>query len=383
MSVTERLMGLGEWNLTLKQGTSFEVLRRLDPRSGGHVVIFPAAVDVKSMNDSQALTQARFSGLYNDQPSLLEIGGPTANFWAGGQSDTRGRSIGSHATPGTGTFLDWRTNLAPPGLTLGITPVTAVSGTFVKVHLRTTYRAMIDDVSNRFEVEWRVTPDFKFDWAKPQDIFDLTPKAVIVRKRDDSGRDFGVLGITGEMEYSRSAEDYVYRVLYWYNNNANSVARDGGVADIDKPFRAPDGTHAWIDLIIEDSQTTAAGDANALGDMQFKRFYPLEQKVSLSSIEYDIGRDVQVGDALWVFDDVLGLVDITNKVRYRGRTIHPMVIRCVGQTWPIRQGMGVWLRRYVPSSPPGSWLVEWTDLTPYVEFETGETTVEVGAKPKK
>jgi hypothetical protein len=45
-------------------------------------------------------------------------------------------------------------------------------------------------------------------------------------------------------------------------------------------------------------------------------------------------------------------------------------MRAMAQTWPIRQGMGVWFR-------DGAGAL--VDLTDYVEFDTGDATVELGS----
>jgi hypothetical protein len=96
----------------------------------------------------------------------------------------------------------------------------------------------------------------------------------------------------------------------------------------------------------------------------------LRQEITLSTDEYDIDRDVVVGDWIWVYDADGGLVDTTNPVRYRGSIIYPAKVRVLAITWPIERGMSVWYRDKAGV---------WTNLTNYVEFEAPGATFEVGA----
>lgn len=96
----------------------------------------------------------------------------------------------------------------------------------------------------------------------------------------------------------------------------------------------------------------------------------LRNAVTLTSDEFDIDRDVSVGDALWVYDVDGSMVDTTNPVRYRGSTIYPIEVRVFAMTWPIERGMGVWYR---------SGAGVWTDITNYVVPEAAGASLEVGA----
>ena len=96
----------------------------------------------------------------------------------------------------------------------------------------------------------------------------------------------------------------------------------------------------------------------------------LRNEVTLGSDEFDIDRDVNAGDWIWVYDIDGGLSDINNQVRYRGSIIFPIKLRVYSITWPVERGMSVWYRDKVGV---------WTDLTNYVEFEPPGVTLEVGA----
>jgi hypothetical protein len=70
------------------------------------------------------------------------------------------------------------------------------------------------------------------------------------------------------------------------------------------------------------------------------------------------------------------LKDESNQVYFQGQLVMPVVMQLQAVTWPIQEGMGVYFRYYSGSTPV------WVDLTEYVEFESGSTTLDVGALPR-
>lgn len=383
MTVTEKLQGVGSWSVRLRPDTPAQILDALLlAKSGrGHVVITPTWLDLGALSDADALALSRYTGIYLKRvEETLTLSGYGVNGWLG--DGDRGRSVGNFGTSGfgagSGTFAEWAAALTPSFLTAGI--VSSIAGTYVKVFTRTYFREIINDVAARFGAFWRVNNQFELDFGTAAALFKTTPTALIVRHRADAGRDFNVHGITGDLQMTRDVEDWAWRVLYWWGGTPTLQVQTGGIADADVPFRGPDGSPAWVDMIIEDSQTTTSGDADALALTQWNRFTGVRNEFTLSSSEYDIARDIQVGDNVLVFDLQRGIYNTANPVTYRGQTIHPATIQCVGYTWPVREGMGVWFRRYV--KPSTTWVPEWIDLSPYVMWEDGDTTVEVGAKPR-
>ena len=369
-------MGVGAWNLRLDEATPGHVINRLRVADAGrgHIVITPTWADLGNMNDAAALALSRYTGVYlRREHATHTLSGYGVNAWLG-EDDSVGRSTGG--TTQTLSFPDWAAFVTPSYLGTGIR--TAIPGNFKYTYDPTTFRALADAVAARYNAAWHVTPDFKLNFGTYNDLFRNPAKAMVVRHRQDAGRDLNLRGIHGDLDMVEDIEDWRWRNVYFYDGG--SVIQDGGVADADVPFRGPDGSPAFVDQITTDGSTDNSTDAAALALALWRQTTGVRQELTLSSVEYDIGVDVAVGDNLYVYDPDRAIYDLTREVVYRGQRIHPAVIRCVGYTWPVREGMGVWFRRY--RKVDSSWVLEWIDLTPYVLWESGDTTVEVGAKPR-
>lgn len=381
MTVKETFQGVGVWSVRLDPATPAHVLNKTRIESSGraHVVITTAWADLGGMPDEDALALARYTGIYLKRvDETLTLSGHGMNGWLGDGSigPTTG---GTSSLPQS--FSAWATRCTPANLGVGIR--STIAGTWAKDFGLSYLRDIADGVADAFNAAWRVTNDGKLDFGTFADLFREDPIAVIVRHRADSGRDLGVRGLTGDLAMMRDVEDTPRRVIYRWDNagTPTDYIQTGGIADADYPFRSFDGSPMFIDKLIDDSKTTTVGDATRLSAAQLASVAGVRSEFTLTSSEYDIGRDVAVGDNVMVFDLARGVYDMANDpLVYRGQTIYPRVLRCVGYTWPIRQGMGVWLRRWV--KPSTTWELEWVDLTPYVIWEDGDTTVDVGAKPR-
>jgi hypothetical protein len=83
------------------------------------------------------------------------------------------------------------------------------------------------------------------------------------------------------------------------------------------------------------------------------------------------------GDYVWVWDPIRGLHDLAGTpFTYAGQLVWPVAVRVMEMTWPIVEGMSVWL----DNTHQGG---DVTDLTPFVEWEEGDTTLSVGSLPRR
>lgn len=370
-------MGVGQWSLDLVEDTPISVLDRLDVRTSGfgHIVVTPVPVDV-ALGDA-ILPIARYTGVYREQ-DRVSLGGLGPNMWVA-DSNGKGPFYAEGLSTPDGKFADWVTRLRPAQLTPGIT--STIAGWFPKTYFGTNLRDPLDEVCLYFGAEWRVTPALAFDIGKRADLFRVDPVAVVVAKESEAGRDLNVQGIPGDVSAPRDVKNIVRRVnLYSGDQDAPTVTfSTPTVSDADFPYRGPDGSVLRMDQRYESWDAPVGSEAQYANNLQNLNKLPHEE-IKLTTRQYDIGQNVEVGDNLWVFDPLKGIRDLSNPVDYRGVTIYPEIIRCVGYTWPVRQGMGVYFRRFVKVD--GSWVVDWIDLTNYVEFETGDTSVEIGDKPR-
>lgn len=345
----------------------------------GHIVILPAHLPMDSMTDQEKLEQARYVGIYKRRPSEFELGGPGVSTWMGDE-DGKGPVYDIVSDPSfTGTFAEWMVRVKPPSLNAG--QYGSPSGTYLKKMTRMTQRQRIEDVCVRFGTEWRVTNTFALDCDLASALYRTTPIAMIVKR--GGGRDLNVRGLEGGIELEQDLDDWTQEVRY-YTGDPDGIyiyhsTSDGGVIT---PYRGPTGFFADITRPIEDWAEDA--DGAAMSPLQYARFDHMHEEVRLGSVEYDIGSSVEVGDNIWVYDPTRGLMDMNNEVTYRGQIIWPTITRCVGMTWPITRGMGVYFRGWTPDPgfPLNAWLPVWTDLTPYVDWESSGTEVDIGSIPR-
>lgn len=364
MSLTERLMLPGDWSLGLLDSTPPSILDALDLGSNafGHVIVTPTHVSTDAVSGATLLSLSRYTGILRERRSKYELGGPGLAAWLGDE-DGKGDVLESALTKAAGTFVQWVTDLRPDSLTAGT--YTAIAGTLNHSFNQISRREALDYVCDYFGGEWKIDPTGTLHAGPTSALFVTAPQVVVQRR--SGGKDLNVTGIAGTVDVARDMEDYTTRVLL--------IGSAGtGSADISPTtaFKDLNGNDVVFTRIVESTET-GAGNENTVAQAQLNRFSDQRREITLSSDAYDLGEDVSVGDAIWVWDPEQGLMDEGNEVQYRGQTIYPLEIRVKGRTWPVRQGMGVYFR--APDAAV-------TDLTNWIQWESGATTVEVGATPR-
>jgi hypothetical protein len=384
VSVTDRLMGIGAWRLTLRPDTPRTVLDIINivNRGFSHIVITPAPVEYRELSDASILSLARYTGVYRKQDSEYVMSGPGLGMWLIDENG-KGSAYVTGVSTATGAWSEWIGVITPSTLVLGTNGTYA--GNFAKAYPRVMLGTVSKEVLGFFNAEYDITPNFVINYGDlSSGLFRNTPIAMIVRNAADAGRDTHVAGIHGSIDLERDLEGWVRRVNYYTGTDASPTISqaNGGVAPIDVIYRAPDGSAAIMDKSIDNFNPTPTVAGSTLAARDYTLNASARSNLTLSSDEYDIGATVNVGDNLYVYDPLRGIVDTTVQVQYRGGTINPATIRCVGLTWPIKRGMGVYLRYWTKTAVP-SWVLNYLDLTPYVVWEDrGTTTVEVGSKPR-
>jgi hypothetical protein len=144
-----------------------------------------------------------------------------------------------------------------------------------------------------------------------------------------------------------------------------------GSAELDPgeiPYKDRFGNPVKLTRMISES-TTDATNADARAQLQLNRFSQTRDALSLSTSDYDINGSARIGDYVGVYNPDQLLVDYDNEVPFRGALINPINLRLIETTWPVAPGFMIAYR-----DPDGAWL----DLTDYVKFEGGNTTIKVG-----
>lgn len=375
-------MAHGKFDVTLSQDTPLRILDMIDVTKRGiglsHVVITPTHLELDAVTPAGLMAAARYTGVYRRQDEMRKLGGTGLAFWLGDE-DGKGRSYGNLGL--NGNFPTIIGQIRPPTLAAGT--VSPMSGTYSKVMQRGVPLDALKHVCQVFGAEWRIRPNFTLDAGAVADLFKTNPTAVVVRRKGDGGRDVNLRGVVGDLGVRRDLESWANRVVQFTGSSTSHVGWSSPqtptpVADV--PYRSPDGTYAYHDAVYEEFGAEA-GSENALAYGHYRDHQYPHDEFRVSTDEYDIGADVGVGDALHVYDPERGIYDMSQYEYYRGGPIFPRPVRCVGRTWSIRNGMGVYLRYYRPNGT-ATWDVKFLDLTRYVEWEDAATQLEVGAKPR-
>ena len=366
MTITERVMLPGSWSLNLDPNTPPSVLATVDLASAafGHIIVTPTHLGTEAVSGATLLAASRYTGILRERPSKYELGGPGLAAWIADE-DGKGDVLESALTKVAGTFVQWVTDLRPSSLDAGT--YTAIGGTLSHTFDRINRREALDYVCTYFGAEWKVDPTGTLHAGTAANLFTSTP-TVVVQPRS-GGKDLNVTGINAEVGVARDMDDYTTRVFLIGGAGTGSANISPATS-----FKDLNGNAVDLTRIIE-STDTGAGNENTVAQGQLNRFTAQRRALTLSSDVYDLGQDIDVGDAIYVYDPEQGLTDTANQVQYRGQVIFPLSTRCLGRTWPVRRGMGVYFR-----APDAGGTI--TDLTDWVAWESGATTVEVGATPR-
>lgn len=377
--ITEQLMDHGSFELTLRDITPTVVTHAgldLDTNMFGHIVVTTLRITDRPLTAAKIKALARYSGVYRRQegPRLTHLQGTGLTFWL---ADEDGKD--DKADTDVANYFG---NLHFDVVFNGIIPVALTAGTVTDIVVGTGYQSLnragvnrkkvIDDACAYFVGEYRVNADFTVDAGPLATLWptNTTPTSILLSRGSaiDGGRDINLLGMTASITPDIDVEDVGTYVVV-VDSDGNAVGRFGGNHATLKDGR---GNALRLRRIVQSTETQAAsGDAAA--QVQQARFTNPRQQLTVEVLDvYDLGLDVRVGDAVWMFAPDAGVMDAANLVYYRGHALAPAKARVMEVSWPIVEGMGVYFLPPTAAQTP-------IDLTEYVEFETGPTRVSVGA----
>ena len=364
MPVTERLQADGSWSLTLDASTPKQIRDQIQLLD--HVALTPARIVDTAVSSETVLASARYTGVLRDRPGDeaeqgYRIGGPGLGWWL------KTAVVESPIERQQGSLTDWTGDLfglAADRLTAG-----SVSGSGAlshRSHLETV-RAALDYVVDHFDVAWRVNPNGTVDVS--DGLFVVDPDTVIMR--GSHGRDPNTMGLPAErMERAEDLEDYANRVVVVADEGETVASDEQSVGDI--PYTTLLGNTARIARLV-DAPNTETANVSTVAARELSRRSEPRRALTLSSDVYDIARDVQAGDTVDVYDPDVGLVDVSRQLLFRGRTVNPVALQTHAVTWPVQDGMGVYL---LTDEGP-------VDLSEWVVWEDGPSRLEVGAQSRR
>lgn len=366
MSVNEVVQGLGSWTVQLSEETPKEILDRL--QYFGHIAIHTGRVNPDEYGDN-LLTQARYVGVLTkrDSDQSTKLSGQSMELWLG-DGDDKGEVFESAISINGQSFANSIRALLGSGTAVVEGTLHSVAGTYSGRHQWESRRKAIRYVCQIFNAEYRVNGNATLDAGTQAQLYRAAPVCAIVRKGAE-GRDLDLTGLPGDMELSRDVEDFTTRVVLLAEGEGNTTAT--GSANISSnPYLDIRGNPIQRTRLISES-ATSTGNAQARAQLQLNRFTGTRNALRLSTTEFNIDIDgaFRPGDMVWVYDPDAGLLDLNNEITFRGQRINPIALRTVEASWPITEGMTVAYRHQ-----DGSWI----DLTDYVKFESGQTTIGVG-----
>lgn len=372
MPVTEVLMGLGSWGVSLADETPRETLDRLG--YFGHVAMVPGRLNPSEYGDT-LLTMARYVGVVTKRETdqAAKIGGQGMAVWLG-DSDDKGEILESAVQITGQTFPNAvRAILDDSTAVIEGTFHSGVAGTYTGRHQWQSRRKAIDYIAQLMGGEWRVNGNATLDIGPSSSLFPATPSCVIL-SQGAVGRDLDLTGLPGDMGLSRDVEDFTTRVVVLAEGQGESTAT-GSANILSNPYLDLRGQPVVRTRLVSQS-STSAGNANASAQLQLNRFSSTRNALRLSTKDYelrsvsdDVRGSVEPGDWVWVWDPDSLLVDTSVEITFRGERLNPIKLRVVETSWPVGEGMTVAYRHQ-----DGAWY----DLTPYVRWEAGATTVGVG-----
>lgn len=376
MTVTQTLRKPGRWGFKLAASTPRYVLDRLRPL--GHVAISAGWQDARVADDS-LLRSARYVGVVRSSQIADDGSGASSSLGGAGMATWLDGEVFENTSPGAsgGGFASTAAALLPPSGAVVAGTIHSVTGpAYTGQYLWQTSRQALDYLCDTYTsdssdpVDWRVNGDGTLDAGLASDLFVTDPVCVVVR-RDEGGVDMRRRGLGATAQFTVDVEDYATRAVVLASGNGRSVAT--GAADLApglNPYRDVHGNTVSITRLVSESRTSAAS-ADARAQLALAEASTPHTGLSLSTSEYDVEGSVAPGDWVGVFNPQIGLVgtDGDPEVQFRGRLLRPRRLRLVEITWPVARSMSVAYR-----DADGAWI----DLTDYVEWENGSTTLVVG-----
>ena len=373
MSVSEKLMGLGSFSVTLKTSAPVEAVETID--AAGHILIFQQRVDPTVMSDADMRAAAAYVGVVVSKPRQenLTIRGHGLIWWLG---DGSGRGLilrdATKQAFVTSSFNNAITTvLGVTNSPLNAGSVESPAGTFTQTFDLVTQRRAIEEICAAFGAEYRVNSDWTVDAGASGFLFVSTPTVVIARHF--SGKDPLVTGLPiQDVTSEQDIEEWIATAIVAAEGTGDTLqTAEDTVSPI--PFKDPLGNDFNREMVFN-SPSLPAGEAATRATELMEEFSVEEKIVKLNLADFHVSGDFEVGDLVYVWDTDHKLYDTANEVTFRGQLLNPIAIRVVGTQWRVIEGMGVLYR-----DKDGVY----TDLTDHVSWErpTG-TRLEVGSSSR-
>lgn len=370
MPVTEQVQAIGSWSLRLRPETPLSVTDQVAAATFGfsHVIVTPAPIDARLVSATTLLNWSLWTGVLMRQDERVALAGSGPAMWMGGENgDGDWNWTFSTTTANLNSAVD-SLRITYNALGIGSVPYLSFTSVSTVVATRTfnsagggTLRERADLVARHYGVEWRATPALTVRFGTIADLYSLTPRAIL--SPDGQGVDGAWRSMPATLAASVHLEDYATAI--GAQNSTNTT-----YSTITPPYRDVNGNLVRRTRRVSVPETITSELGNVAASIHVAVDQPAYQ-VTADVDEFAVTEFVPVGSYVYLWDPNQGIVDAATRIQFRGQTINPVAVRVVGATWPIRRGMGVYMRQ----STTGAAVI---DLTDWVEWESGDARLELG-----
>jgi hypothetical protein len=377
MSITETKGALGSWSLKLRPDTPRAVIDAI--QYFGHIVVSTGRPDPRVAGDT-LLRSGRYTGVlrgktFASDDSGYNLSGSGMAYWLGDENNN-GPVITTALTFTNASFTSAVNAMLPASGAVTAGTIHSVTGAYTGLHQWQTSRKALDYLCSTMTsdytnpVEYRVNGDATLDAGLVSDLYVTSPVAAVVRR--DVGADMGIRALPGKGVTTEDVQSFITQVILLAQGQGTAIAT--GAASISpalNPYKDLHGNTVSIISAVSQSSTDP-NNANAQAAVTLNTYSTPRQQIKLTSDQFDIKGDISLGDWVWVHDPDAGLVDTSatpNEIVFRGQRINPTKLRVMELTYPVTAGMSVAYRDYSGN---------WWDLTDYVIWESGSTTLTVG-----
>lgn len=408
MSATVQLMGSGGWELAIDAPWSLLTDIKIETRLWSTFVHTRDHWAVGELSDDELLSQARYCGVYLSQgQDRLDLSGEGLEWWLGDNGDggevysgvdvtTPGFDLAAHldnsvfitTTVGIGTHTN--------GLQSGAINNNATTFT-VKQEGGDTRGELLDTIIAQAPggpYYYRINDsDFTIDVDTLATLWPSTTTPTVLLT-DTGGMEGDVFGVYAELGLDNvDGSEVRSRVFVDYDNG---TANGSAVASLPatyvdligeapanrtymdwRPKRPRPPTERWRKVAAWGVAAQARADTLASREVNERAVVRPEITARCDGLTDPWRYDLTPGNTVYLDDPEQGLINLANKIPYRGEIAYPTTGRVDEMTVPFGEDGGYYLRCW-----DGVSAFEYIDLTDYVVPETGPVELKLNQRTR-
>ena len=369
-------MACGSWELNLDLASPRSIVENIPTWST--VCVTPGRCD--GLSRAEVLAQATFSGILRTRTDdLCTLRGPSIAAWLGDE-DGKGPLYTRTDVDGTTSAQDMIDTLFGPtiaytnGLTLGTYSSLSASpvwADYINQNGTTSTespRAFMDRICRFLNWQYRVNADGTVDFSDDGSIFVSDPSVVVLA--DHFGEpisDVIRLVVAGKIRATSSNDDFANMVLV---HDATYAGFGTFLGTDPKGFDPSSEAYIAKHVVGTDLGSTAGAENQASYELLTN--YATKNLIDLSIRLDDPRQRICPGDSIYVYDPLQGLYTTATQLDIMGQCVFPITVDVSEMTWPIAEGMGVYV---ILNATSTVW-----DLSEYVLWGSGDCNLKVGAK---